>query len=597
MKYEVYILKTIHVDFIINSVTNGVKTLRVGKDATFQLPLSFPLLAVQNKSRKIRATSSQCGEVKILKEKINMLKYVKDLKLGYSDAQNYTQRGNKAMLSNVFVKNSYLDDLLEPSVYFLIGEKGTGKTAYAAFLSNNEYNGERSVLKYISGTDYEKFYELKSSNKIDISGYVDIWKTILLLLLAKSITDDDKVVSSFNRTNLDKLIDAIDEYYNKAFSPEIINALKIVDDSEMAAKIVCKYAEVGGETVKSHEFTEQRLQMNLYYIFKKFADCLGKLKLKRNLTLFIDGIDIRPSQIPYDDYLNCIKGLANACWSLNTELFANVRDSKGHLKIVLLLRPDIFNSLNLQNATTKLADNSVYLEWRTTYTDYSTSNLYKMANKLLAYDQNININEIDIWEQYFDWKLKSSNPKLRNYDTAFMEFLRISLSRPRDIQTILKYQQDFMKRKGVGSNQKFDYSIYSSDEFQNAYSEYFLGSLKDQLSFYYSEDDFRHFRKFFDFFQTPDFTFEEYKKAYDSFANYIMDNANDIPKFVEDPKIFLQLLYDCNVIAAIENGGRYIHFSYREKTTTNINPEVMYDESISYRFHYGLYKKTRMGRY
>lgn len=525
-----------------------------------------------------------------------MLKNVKDLKLGFSDAQNYMQRGNKIILSKVFVKNSYLDDLLEPSTYFLIGEKGTGKTAYAAFLSNNEYDGGRSVLKYINATDYEKFYELKKSKKIDISGYVDIWKTILLLLLAKSITSGDKVVSAFNKTNLDSLIMAIDEYYNKAFSPEIINALKIVDKSDMVAKLVYKYVEVGGEAGTTCEFTEQRLQMNLFYICQKFADCLGKLKLSKNLTLFIDGIDIRPNQIPYEDYLNCIKGLANACWTLNTELFANVRDSKGHLKIVLLLRPDIFNSLSLQNATTKLVDNSVYLEWRTTYTDYPTSNLYKMANKLLSYDQRIDT-EIDVWNYYFDWQLNSSNPDQREHDTAFMEFLRISLSRPRDIQTILKLQQNLMKRKGLGNNQRFDYNVYSSNEFQNDYSEYFLGSLKDQLSFYYSEEDYRHFKKFFDFFQKPEFTFEEYHVAYEQFVDYICNNATDIPKFVEDPKTFLQLLYDCNVIAAIENEGQYFHFSYREKSATNITPEVLYDKSISYRFHYGLYKKTRMGRY
>src|SRR5699024_9452104 len=142
-------------------------------------------------------------------------------------------------------------------------------------------------------------------------------------------------------------------------------------------------------------------------------------------------IDVRPNQIPYDEYLECIKGLATACWTLNTELFANVRDSKGQFKVVLLLRPDIFNSLNLQNATNKLADNAVYLEWRTTYTDYPTSNLYKMANKLLAYSQDDK--KIDgIWEQYFNWELPTSNPDKRKNDTAFMEFLKISLSRPRD---------------------------------------------------------------------------------------------------------------------------------------------------------------------
>ena len=276
-----------------------------------------------------------------------MPKSIVSLNLGFSDAQNYTQRGNKQMLSEVFVKNSYLTKLLRPNVYYLIGEKGTGKTAYAAFLSNNEYENNKSVLKYISGTDYEKFYELKKRNQIDVSGYVDIWKTILLLLLAKSVTDNDKVVSIFNKNNLSELMQAIDEYYNRAFAPEIVSALKIVDKSEIAAKLVCKYAEVGGNEGSTLEFSEQRLQMNLFYICKKFSECLGNLKLAKNLTLYIDGIDVRPNQIPYDEYLECIKGLAAACWTLNTELFANVRDSKGQFKIVLLLRPDIFNSLNL----------------------------------------------------------------------------------------------------------------------------------------------------------------------------------------------------------------------------------------------------------
>ena len=220
------------------------------------------------------------------------MKNIAALNLGFSDAQNYTQRGNKQMLSSVFVRNSYLDDLLKPNIYFLIGEKGTGKTAYAAFLNNNEYNNNKSLLKFINGTDYEKFYELKRTKRIDISGYVDIWKTILLLLLSKSVTENDTIVSLFSKSNLSDLLKAIDEYYNKAFSPEIISAMKIVDSSELAAKLVFKYAELGGAAESSIEFTEQRLQMNLYYICQQFSKALGTLKLSKNITLFIDGIDV-----------------------------------------------------------------------------------------------------------------------------------------------------------------------------------------------------------------------------------------------------------------------------------------------------------------
>ena len=527
-----------------------------------------------------------------------MLKSIDSLNLGFSDAQNYTQRGNKQMLSEVFVKNYYFTKLLKPNIYYLVGEKGTGKTAYAAFLSNGEYDNNKSILKFIGGTDYEKFYELKKRKQIDISGYADIWKTILLLLLAKSVTDNDKVVSIFNKNTLPELMQAIDEYYNRAFAPEIINALKIVDRSEMVAKLVCKYAEVGGSDGSTIEFNEQRLQMNLYYVSNKFSECLGNLKLTKNLTLYIDGIDVRPNSIPYEEYLECIKGLATACWSLNTELFANVKDSKGQFKVVLLLRPDIFNSLNLQNATNKLADNAVYLDWRTTYADYKTSNLYKVANKLLAYSQDNKIAD-EIWEQYFNWELPSTNPGQRDKDTAFMEFLKISLSRPRDIQRIISLIQEIMIERGLGTKAEFDFSAYNSDRFQNAYSEYFLSSLKDQLSFYYSEDDYKHFRKFFDFFDDPQFSFDEYQIAYQKYVNYILDNAKEIPKFVEDPKAFLQLLYDSNVVAAIdeEEAGHYFHFSYREKSSSNISPEVPYENSTTYRFHYGLYKKAKLGRY
>lgn len=525
-----------------------------------------------------------------------MKKMIKDLNLGFSDAQGYMQRGNKQMLSEVFVKNVYLDNLLKPSTYYLIGEKGTGKTAYAAYLSNNEHDDNISFIKYISGTDYEKFYELKKRGQIDISGYVDIWKAIILLVLAQSVRNNDRVIAGLGKSNFNKITIAIDEYYNRAFSPEIVNAIKIVDKSEEAAKLVFKYAEIGGDSEQTFEFNEQHLQMNLYYIGRKFSECLGSLKLKKNVTLFIDGIDVRPNQIPYDEYLNCIKGLANAAWTLNSDLFANVRDSKGCFKVVLLLRPDIFNSLNLQNATNKLADNSVYLNWQTTYIEYPTSNLYKMGNRLLAFSQD-NKDVADIWESYFTWKLPSSKIEKRPFDTAFMEFLKISLSRPRDIQRILKLLQDIMIEKGKGQEAEFDYSVFASDRFQNDYSEYFLSSLKDQLSFYYSEDDYKYFRKFFNYFSNPQFDYEAYNAAYDKFVDFILDNAKEIPEFADDPKIFLQLLYDSNVIAAIENISGYYHFSYRERSLSNIAPEVPVGGDIIYRFHYGLYKKAGMGRY
>lgn len=525
------------------------------------------------------------------------MKTINQIYLGFSDAQNYSQKQNKLAFNDIFVRNLYLDELLNPNTYFLIGEKGTGKTAYATFLSNNYYKETKASISYLAATDYEKFYILKKNKNLDLTGYVGIWKVILLLLLAKNVSEKDKVVSIFNKSNITTLNSAIDEYYMNAFSPEITNVMKIMDESEIVAKLISKYAEVGGTVANKIEFNETRFQHNLFYIEKSFSDAIEKLKLNKNIILFIDGIDIRPDTIPYLDYIECIKGLVNATWTLNTSLFQNVKDTKGQFKIVLLLRPDIFNSLNLQNATNKLLDNSVFLDWRTTYQSYKTSYLYEVAKKLLAYQQICE--EADIFECYFPWEIAATNPE-RECDTAFMEFLKISLSRPRDILVIMQYMKRLMKKNNLGDSKFFYKEIFDSNEFQNNYSEYFMSSLKDQLSFYYSNVDFEHFLKLFDFFRNADFTYEEYITNYDKFIDYILENAEEIPEFIDDKQKLLQLLYDSNIITAIEtdeNGKTYFHFSYREKNSANISPKVWKGDNISYRFHYGLYKQRKMGRY
>lgn len=192
-----------------------------------------------------------------------------------------------------------MDELLSPNVYFLIGEKGTGKTAYATFLSNNNYKETKASVSYLAATDYEKFYTLKKKKNLDLTGYVGIWKVILLLLLAKNVSEQDKVVSIFNKSNISDLNSAIDEYYMNAFSPEITNVMKIMDESEIIAKLISKYTEAAGTVAKKIEFSETRFQHNLFYIEKSFSDAITKLKLNKDIVLFIDGIDIRPDIIPY----------------------------------------------------------------------------------------------------------------------------------------------------------------------------------------------------------------------------------------------------------------------------------------------------------
>ncbi|MEL8471939.1 funZ protein, partial [Escherichia coli] len=119
------------------------------------------------------------------------MKLISELDFGYTDAQNYRKRKQKEKFKKWFVKDSNLNRVCSDDVSFIIGEKGTGKTSYAVFLSNEEYNGISSELKYVKETDYRDFLFLKRENHLLFSDYHTIWEMILLLLISKKIIESE----------------------------------------------------------------------------------------------------------------------------------------------------------------------------------------------------------------------------------------------------------------------------------------------------------------------------------------------------------------------------------------------------------------------
>ena len=523
------------------------------------------------------------------------MKPIHSLNFGYNDAENYKKRENKQFFNKIFVKNWYLDQLLHNHIYFLIGEKGTGKTAYAVYLANNNYKETSSELKYIRETDYVKFISLKKSKHLELSDYTSVWKVILLLLLSNSITEEEIDNNIFTKKKkIRAVLQAVEEYYAYAFAPEIINAFSLVENSKYVAELFNKYLKASGEESRTLSFNESNFQINLMYIERQFKEALKGIKLNKNHILFIDGIDIRPGNIPYNDYLECIKGLANAVWELNSDFFSQIKDSKGRLRVILLMRPDIFNSLNLQNATNKLLDNSVFLDWRTTYPTYRTSKLFEVADTILRVQQDKELNFGDAWDCYLPWKSRSTNP-IREYDDSFIDVLRISYSRPRDIITMLIFLKKIYESRRRNDTCFHKKELFS-DEFKNSYSQYLMGSVRDQLSFYYTSEEYETFLAFFNFLNgKAEFSFQEYQEAYEKFTDYILEKRNSIPEFVETDEKFLQFLYDTNVICYIEETELepLFRWCYRERSISNISPKVKL--GVMYRVHKGLLKELNLG--
>ena len=531
---------------------------------------------------------------------------IEELQLGFSDAENYRRRENKSFFNKIFVRDTYLKELLKPSSFFLIGDKGTGKTAYSTFLANNNYENTLSEIKYIRETDYSKFIALKQQQHLGLSDYTSIWKVIILLLLSKSIKPDELNSNPFTKASKIKtILNAIDRYDMGAFSPEITitNALTWIENSKVTAGIAREFLNLQGERGLSISAQEQesRFQVNLLFIERQFKDALSNIKLNNNHLLFIDGIDIRPGEIEYSDYLECIKGLANAVWELNNDFFPQIRDQKGRFRVILLVRPDIFTSIGLQNTTNKVRDNSVYLDWRTTYPGHRTSRLFEMSDKLLSAQQDSVSTIGDAWDYYFPWK--TSSAKFLSEDEApFVLLLRMSYSRPRDIIVALNILKEEILEKNTSIPRAFSEINLVSHDFQTKYSEYLMGSIKDQLAFYYDSQDYELFLRFFGFLNgSAEFSYQSYLDAYNHFTEYIVSHQENVPEFAESPDKFIQFLYESNIICYIDylekgfGSEPVFRFCYRERSISNISPKVGLEKK--YRIHYGLWKALNVGNY
>jgi hypothetical protein len=469
-----------------------------------------------------------------------------------------------------------LEEILESRRYFLIGEKGTGKTAYAVLLANTQYKGTNASVRSLTSTDYMKFIFLKQNNLLNISNYVDAWKVILLLLLSYHIIEKEGG-SILKSIKFGALKAAIDDYYASAFSPEVVNALEFVENAETAASLITKYAKLqlkSGEGKKEHD---QGFQTNLLFVERKMKDAIGSLKLSANHILFIDGIDFRPPTIDFETYIECLHGLAQAAWYLNTEFLANIRDSKGRVKIVLLLRPDILNELGYQNLNAKVHDNALVLDWRTSYREYRGSRIFRLIDGILGKQQpKDEAPPLGVaWDRYFPYELlhlRLAEVK----DNPFIGFLRYSFYRPRDIIRYLLMMQNHVK---LQQNNKNVFTLTCFQSCQALYSDYLLGEVRDHLRFYYNDVDFDELTGFFKYLKGASrFSWQQFGEAYATYMKAIPRKRLTLHVLDEGPESFLQFLYSLNVIGydeiSVNQDEIFVHWCFWDRSTVTLNPKV-----------------------
>ena len=511
----------------------------------------------------------------------------KDLNFPFDEAENYFLPNYKEQLNKLFYRDNNYEKLLQPTTYYLIGDKGSGKTAYSAYFCNNNFSNIKSKRFEISVDDYCKIIQMKNEGKLNYTHYVTLWKAILLIKIFSTISDNE--ISFFGSKSFQRIKDLLNDYNFTRITEDSFSPVSFIDNESFVSSIGIKATtkptglstngsiKTTGESTKS---IEKQVYIDSWVKFiNEIEEEISSLKLKNHHYLFIDGIDTRPEDIPFSEYKECVYPLVRAVYDLNSNLFAKIKDrKKGRLQIVLLTRLDIFIKSGLSNPGSKVADNAAFLNWcNENESEYKNSELYSLVNNIINAGSDYSENS---WESFFDFKILGH--------PSFVYLLRFTTCRPRDFVKILKTIKELCIKE---QNDNPTISIIESDAFRRAYSTYYVDSLKTGLHFFYSADEINALFAFLKTIRKTKFTYNEFKTLFiesteKEFLNKTFSSAEEL----------LTLMFDNNMIGYIESEGIY-RWHYKELSVSDYNytiPADAFSSKSKLRFHPALEKELSL---
>lgn len=503
-----------------------------------------------------------------------------ELELPFDEAENYLSRSNKSKLTEFFYQGEYFEKVKADTTYYIIGEKGSGKTAYSVYFCNNTVERIRSKRYVISVDEYSKIIRMKCEGKLNYTHYVTLWKAVILIKLFASIEKNE--VSSWGSNSYKKIKDLLSENQFTNFTQESFSPIYYMDNEcftveqhvDLNIKPLASGVKGSAAYTNKESLNQQVYFDNWTRFINNITNDIISLRLNNHHYLFIDGIDSRPSDILYEEYKECVYPLIRAVYDVNTEILSRIKErNKGRLQVVLLSRPDVFLRAGLSNPGSKINDNAVFLNWGFFKEEqYKSSSIYALINSVLKTGGSPS--ECIGWDSFFNYSPNS-----------FVSILRNTTAKPRDFIKMFKIIQLQCKAEGNDTPSK---AIVESDYVKRAYSTYFVDILRTALSFYYNENDIDNIFGFIRSIRRLKFTLSQFKEKYKKSPylealSVIFKNENEL----------LKLLFDFNMICIVEKGP-YYRWKYRELTIANYNYSLSVETlslSTCFRFHPALEKE------
>lgn len=521
-------------------------------------------------------------------------KLIKELDTVGDDAYDFyfgKDENKKSLFHKIFVADKFYDKIKERNTYFIIGEKGSGKTAYAAYFCNNE-KGTLSKLSLVDEDVFSRFIGMKISEELRTTSYKKIWKNIIYFMLFHTLYSELNS-SFFNRIRYKKLIKQLDCYNNNfsnvAYVPDYVKAIEMViqNDKEDATNLESDNKKIGlkagasfkQKTSSESRFTETNSSTPLDNLLLKSEGILRNIKISKPINFFIDGIDVRPKSIAYEHYIQCIEGLVNAIIEINRCNFNNL-----NLRVILLIRPDLLWNVDTHNMSGKISNNSVSLDWHTTDENYKNSSIFLIADNYFNKQQIQEKKVGESWDYYFPFTVKK---KTKDLD-PFVQILRFTQYKPRDVISILNTLINIEKENlSIETNNSFSNRSLISLDFRNKYQDYLKNQLRDHLSVYMNRNDFDVLNEFLSYLSTHNIKKNFNRSTFVNLYKKFCEKEPIIPNVIDNEDKVLTLLYEAGVIGFHDLNSNWHWFS-KEKSYSNQKPLIKKGSTFVFHEEYAL---------
>lgn len=454
-----------------------------------------------------------------------------------------------------FFYSSEVDSILKKDKCYVIGRKGSGKSAICEYLiKRKEYNVFSTKLSF-KNFPFNELYHLENQKYTQPNQYITLWKYLIYSHVCKLMVTNENISPSI-REELEKL-------YPKNDIKSLARTISKWTSAEFGLNVLGNGGTL--KVSKEHQqslFTWIEKVNNLEDIIHAHCD-------ESKYYIVFDELDEDYRNVSNDNEAEQYVYLITSLFKAVQDIKSVFLDSNKHIKPIIFLRDDIY-SLVKDSDKNKWRDYKIEVEWNE-----------KKLKELLAFriskDFNPNKDTLPFkiaWEKVFFREEISFGNKMEKKIDSFNFIARSTHLRPRDF---IQYLQ-VCAEEAVNKNQKF--ILESTIKFvDRAFSNYLRDEIVDEI--FPILPEIEEYLQIFSNIRKWNFSIQEFTKEYNKYltAGTIKEKNIDY---------VLDILYNFSVIGNQNKHKKGIfYFKYMHTNMT-------FNRTENIVIHRGLFKALQL---